>query len=294
MVINLGRKKTPRRVLYCIGIPHTSTEPIRTLRSLLVQHRRTSFANAQSNPQRARNLRSEDSVTTLSDIANAWPQRIPHADKAHIAHDFHAATSSNVLKTVTCAACAENVRVRDTSNQILISTSFVACAPCPSLPIRPMQFHAYGNEDGALSLSLCFPYRNALSRGKLPRFALANLNVIGALPPELQSLTLVEEFNISRCRAKLCIVPQDYNDDVPHNRFQLHVPGSAACRPYALCTPWLVACQSATACRPPHHFPGFIPLPPIAAVSTFTRPPYSPYRPTTPKHGDYAATHGGR
>jgi len=71
------------------------------------------------------------------------------------------------------------------------------------------------DEDGALFLSLCFPCRSALSRRKLPRFALANLNVIGAIPPELQSLTLVEELIVSRCRAKLCIVKlQDHNDDV--------------------------------------------------------------------------------
>lgn len=116
-MINLGRKKTLRRVLDCVGIPHTSTDPIRTLRSLLVQYRETSFANGQSNLRCARDLKLEDSTTTLSDVANAWPQRIPHTDKARIVHDFRAATSSNVLKTVTCATCAEKVRVTDASNQ---------------------------------------------------------------------------------------------------------------------------------------------------------------------------------
>jgi len=41
---------------------------------------------------------------------------------------------------------------------------------------------------------------------KLPRFALANLNVIGSIPSELKGLTLVEEMLVARCRAKMCIV----------------------------------------------------------------------------------------
>lgn len=63
-------------------------------------------------------------------------------------------------------------------------------------------------------------------RGKLPRFVLANLNVIGAVPPELRSLTLVEELIISRCRAKFCIVKlQDYNNDVDLPTVQRGIKG---------------------------------------------------------------------
>ena len=50
-VINLGRKKTLQRVLDCVGISYTPTDPIRTLRSLLVQHRGTFPVNGQLNPR---------------------------------------------------------------------------------------------------------------------------------------------------------------------------------------------------------------------------------------------------
>lgn len=233
-VIDLCNKKTLRRALHCVGIPHASTAPVRLLRSLLGQHADSFFPNGQPNPQRDRRLRSMDSGATLSDIAEGWPQRVPHADKARIVHDFRDATSSNALKSITCASCAEKVRVRDASNQLVSDLNLDLLHSVPSIPseqtdvIPPLPYTegplagvlvdpsgVHCDEDGALYLSLCSPCRNALSRRKLPRFALANLNVIGAVPPELQSLTLVEELIISRCRAKLCIVKlQDHNDDV--------------------------------------------------------------------------------
>lgn len=138
-----------------------------------------------------------------------------------------------MLKTVTCACCSEKVRARDASNQLVSNldlnvlrssaSSSDEADMAPPLPytegplakILVDQTSVHSDEDGALYLLLCFPCKSALLRRKLLRFALANLNVIGAVPLELQSLTLVEELIISRCRAKLCIVKlQDHNDDV--------------------------------------------------------------------------------
>ena len=133
-VINLGRKRTLRRVLDCVGIPYASTDPIRTLRSLLAQHHETSFVNGRLNLWRDRNLKTEESATMLSDVANAWPQRIPHVDKACIVHDFRTATSSDALKTVTCAACAEKVRATDASNQFVSDLDLNVLRSSQSIP----------------------------------------------------------------------------------------------------------------------------------------------------------------
>lgn len=185
-MINLGCKKTLWHVLDCVGIPHTSTDPICTLWSLLVQHCETSPANGRLNLQCARDLKSEDSTTTLNDVANAWPQWIPHADKACIVHEFHAVTSLNMLKTVTCATCAEKVHVTDMSNQFVSDVDFNILHGHPFQPDwcgSTLTIHRRSLagilvdstsvcEDSALSLLLCFPCRNTLSRGKLPNVQL--------------------------------------------------------------------------------------------------------------------------
>ena len=231
-VINLGTKKTLRRVLRCAGISHTSTDSIGVLRSLLGRHRDT-FPARQPDMWRDSRFNSKEDSTVLGDIANNWPQRISHVDKTRIVRDFRTATSLNMLKTVACASCAEKVCARDALNNPVadldldilrnpsISSGQISMdpplpyteGPLTGILVDPTGVHC--DEDGTLYLSLCPPCRSALSRRKLPRFALANLNVIGAVPPELESLTLVEELIISRCRAKLCIMKlQDHNDDV--------------------------------------------------------------------------------
>jgi len=97
-VINLGTKNTLRRALRCAGISHASSDSVRALRSLLLRYRDTFAVSEQSHPrQRGGRSKSEDDsgvVSNLTDIANAWPQRISHTDKARIVHDFRAATSS--------------------------------------------------------------------------------------------------------------------------------------------------------------------------------------------------------
>ena len=201
-------------------------DPISNLRSSLSQHCNTLFVGELPHLQR-----SEHPSTALRDIASNWPQQISHSDKAQIIHNFCTATSSMELKTVICASCAERVHTRDVSNRFVsdldlnvlrnpLSASSDVVPPLPytegplaGILVDPTGVHR--DRDGVLYLSLCAPCKNALLRKKLPRFALVNLNIIGAVPPELQSLTLVEELIVSRCRAKMCIVKlQDRKDDV--------------------------------------------------------------------------------
>jgi len=242
VVIDLGIKKTLRRALDCIGITHAPADPISVLRSLLRQHRDELLVRGQ--PRSQCNGHSTPSTRVFGNIVDNWPQRVPHSDKARIVRDFRTATSSNKLKTVSCASCAERVHAEDVSNQLVagfnldvlrsslsVSNQTETAPPLPyvdgplgGILVDPTGVHR--DEDGALYLSLCRPCRNALLRKKLPRFALANLNVIGTVPPELQSLTLVEELIVSRCRAKMCIVKlQDRSDDVDLPTVQRGVKG---------------------------------------------------------------------
>ena len=109
----------------------------------------------------------------MTDIANAWPQRIPHADKARIIRDFRTATSSSTLKSITCASCAEKVRIRDASNELVSDLNLdLLCSP-PSVfpdqtdvipplpytegPLAGVMVDPSGvryDEDGALFLSM--------------------------------------------------------------------------------------------------------------------------------------------
>ena len=154
-------------------------------------------------------------------------------------------TSTQALKSITCASCAERVRhdkqctrlVLDINVDILCSSvvvdpdSPVSVPPVPYTDsplagalVDPAGVHQ--NEDGSLSLSLCPPCKSALSRKKLPRFALANLNVIGNVLPELKGLTLVEELLIARCRAKMCVIKlQDHRDDIELPTVQCGIKG---------------------------------------------------------------------
>jgi hypothetical protein len=228
-VIKLGTKKTLRRALSCVEITYNLADNVNGLRSLLSQYRDMLFVGGMPHMQR-----NEHPSAALRDVADNWPQRTSHSDKARIVHSFRTTMSSSELKTVTCASCAERVRANNVSKRLVSdldlnvlrsplfdsSNQTDAVPPLPytegplaGILVDPIGVHLDGA--GALYLSLCPPCKHALLRKKLPRFALANLNVIGAVPPELQSLTLVEELIISRCRAKLYIVKlQDCKDDV--------------------------------------------------------------------------------
>ena len=232
-VINLGVKKTLQRALRCVGVSHASTDSIASLRTALDDYRNSVFATGPANAEIAISGSQKKLCPALKDIANAWPQRISHVDKARIVHNFRSETSSKALKAVTCASCAEKVRAASISNQPVSELNLDLLRPQPSMfsiqtdctpplpfkegPLSGLLIDPSGvhSEDGVLYLALCSLCRSSLARQKLPRFSLANLNVIGAVPPELQSLTLVEELIVSRCRAKACIVKlQDYNDNV--------------------------------------------------------------------------------
>ena len=82
--------------------------------------------------------------------------------------------------------------------------------------------------DGELFLQLCHRCNSSLSQKKLPWLAVTNLNLLGSVPPEMKTMTMVEEMLIACCRAKQCIVKlQDHQSDIglPSSqcRFKGHV-----------------------------------------------------------------------
>jgi len=149
-------------------------------------------------------------------------------------HEFRSSTSLDALRPFTCASCAERVRGTKWSDVPLIdinlellrpplqTTPNVGCiAPPMAFADNPLEGvlvergGVFCDDAHGMYLALCPPCKSALSRNRLPRFSLANLNVVGPVPAELKDLTLVEEIIVARCRAKLCIIKlQDHRDDV--------------------------------------------------------------------------------
>ena len=133
-------------------------------------------------------------------------------------HDFHSRlTPSNALKCFTCACCAGCIRgVKRTDvpltdidfdllRQPALSETDVDCStpPVPFMegPLKGILIDPTGalhNGEGSTCLALCPPCKSALARNKFPRFSLANLNVIGAVPPELKPLPTVSGSAASR------------------------------------------------------------------------------------------------
>jgi len=246
-VLQTATKKTMRRVLRLIGLPHSPTDPISVHRKLLRERIVRLHADRRPSREHARNVirraasETDASNEALAEVARNWPQRVSHTQKAAIVRNFRSATSTQALKSFTCASCAERVH-RDKRCERLVSdvdidvlcNSTATNSSVPAVPytegplagalVDPAGVHQ--NQDGTLSLSLCPPCRSALSRKKLPRFALANLNFIGNVPPELKDLTLVEELLVARCRAKMCVVKlQDHRDDIELPTVQRGVKG---------------------------------------------------------------------
>jgi hypothetical protein len=241
-VLKTVNRKAFSRILHVLNISHSPDDTIKMFRSMLRSHCTSLREQMQETSVHAHELNTLNShKASLASVASSWPQRIPYAEKANIIHDFRSLTSSKVLKSFTCASCAERVRdinradipITDINLDLLYSHVSPACdappLPFTDGPLRGVLVDPSGvihQSDGSTCLSLCVSCKSALSRNKLPRFSLANLNVLGTVPPELQDLTLVEELIVARCRAKLCIVKlQDHRDDVELPTVQRGIKG---------------------------------------------------------------------
>ena len=246
-VLKTAHRKVFSRILRVLNVAHSPVDSIKVFRSLLRKHRTYLRAGGQTVQTHHHELDVQrDRDTAFATVAKAWPQRISHGEKADMIHEFRSLTSSNALKSFTCGSCAESVcdtkrseiPLMDINLELLRrrpawTTPDVGCI-APPMPFSdgPLEgvlvdpAGVFCDDDRGVCLALCPPCKSALSRDKLPRFSLANLNIIGPVPTELKDLTLVEEIIVARCRAKLCVVKfQDHRDDVELPTVQRGIKG---------------------------------------------------------------------
>ncbi|KAJ3911527.1 hypothetical protein F5877DRAFT_85843 [Lentinula edodes] len=178
------------------------------------------------------------SEKNLEKIRNQWPTIVPTSVKEECIQKFIDLTSTEKLKTFTCASCstedfvshaheiesssvdltllnAPNVRISSKTSSTVIDANWleercvapdfhgvVADYPDAMLDINGVK----RSNDGKYVLSLCQPCHSALKNRKTPALSLANHLFLGAVPEELKDLSVVEEAMISRCRAKSWII----------------------------------------------------------------------------------------
>ena len=241
-ILKSVNRKAFLRVLHVLDISHSPDDTIKTFRSLLRSHCASLCVQMKKTSLRAQDSNLPDvREASLESVVSNWPQRVSYVEKANMIHDFRSLTSSKVLKSFTCASCAKCMRdINRTDIPILDINLDLLRIPVSSAPgVPPLPFTdgplcgvlvdpsgVLQQSDGSTCLSLCPSCRSALSRNKLPRFSLANLNVIGPVPPELKDLTLVEELIVACCRAKLCIVKlQDHRNDIELPTIQRGIKG---------------------------------------------------------------------
>lgn len=229
------RKKTLKRILKCRNVEFDEGNNIHGLRKVLRLH--VTQLRKGKQPELFRNYRSElQSVHNrkLEEIRSNWPEPASMQQKEQCVRNFRAATSSESLREFTCACCAESVNccerkvisvndidvnlMRDRTDRVFNASECIPPGPpFTEGPLANIQVDPSGvmqTEEG-LSLQLCHRCSSALLRNKLPRLAVANLNVLGPVPQEMKVMTMVEEMLVARCRSKQCIVKlQDHRNDI--------------------------------------------------------------------------------
>ena len=246
-VLKGANRKIFSRILRVLGVSFSPTDSVKIFRSALRKYCVHLRGEKRVSPSKdsCKLGPHGDHDAELAAVAKRWPERISHTEKAKMINEFRSQTSSSALRCFTCASCAECVRsvkrvdvpLTDLNLDLLrhrpLSTPDVDCV-APPVPFTDGLLEGVlvdpagvlRDDEGSICLALCPPCKSALARNKLPRFSLANSNVIGAVPSELKDLTLVEELIVARCRAKLCVVKlQDHRDDVELPTVQRGIKG---------------------------------------------------------------------
>jgi len=241
-------KKALRRVLRSRNIEFNDNESIGDLRRHLRSHITT--LRKGKRPEWRRDQRAElesEHRCRLDEIREEWPQPASMKLKEDCVRNFRAATSSESLRQFTCACCAESVNVsdrkvrplgeinlelmRDRTDRIFDESCIPPEPPFTEGPLANVMIDPNGitseNAESNVSLQLCVRCDSSLRKGKLPRLAVANLNVLGSVPPEMKNMTMVEEMLVARCRAKCCIVKlQDHRANVSLPSAQRGIKGN--------------------------------------------------------------------
>ncbi|KAE8248570.1 hypothetical protein A4X13_0g5554, partial [Tilletia indica] len=165
------------------------------------------------------------------DVSSPWPQRIPTAITDQCMQSFADSTSLAIAET--CAVCGR----RSFNHDLLFTVKDITCRRIPAcnldldilavtdphLLARPMHHFQYGDptldglalhaegvhvKEAAADLDICSECHNALTATpqKLPALALANDNIRGYLPEDLQDITWLEERLCAKYLASAYIV----------------------------------------------------------------------------------------
>lgn len=236
-VVKTIQRKPLLKVLQAQNIVFDTSMSLSHLRRLLKIHTRALETGKQTVIDDAQ----------LKELRKSWPQPVGKQLKNTLLRLFKEETSTDTLREITCACCAEACLLSSSClrpvtkvNMELFKRSVDGEVPDSSdeeldNPYRPPSVFPEGPLQNALldpagvvedglghtSLRFCRPCVLDIDRNKIPRLALVNDLYIGAVPEELQDLTAIEESMISLCRAKCWIVQlkedKDKSDTVlPH------------------------------------------------------------------------------
>ena len=110
-VLGTANRKIFSRILRVLDVPHSPADSIAVLRSSLrrqcayLRNCRQTVRTQHHGP----NLQEDHNAAFVS-AAEAWPRRISHVEKTNMIREVRSLTSSNALRSFTCASCAERVR----------------------------------------------------------------------------------------------------------------------------------------------------------------------------------------
>ena len=229
------KKRPLKRVLNANNIPYEESDSLGRLRRRLydfIRHLKKGKISEHRAHQRELARQIEDA--RVSSIRRNWPQIPSQTLKDRLVDMFKRDTSSDALRTFTCACCAcedllcqKNVLALEDVPIHLLRFSPSMASPDEEYPVTPemvssiplpyrtgplaetlLDSKGVNNDTSGspASLDLCQKCHSSLRRNKLPSLALANKTWLGPVPQELKDLTPVEESMIALCRAKAWIL----------------------------------------------------------------------------------------
>lgn len=217
-VLNKVLQKNPSRnlllcLLRCKDIPHDCSHSHKCLQLTLARFVQVLEKHRVGNLQ----------LSTPS--SDTWPSVVSPTLKDKIAEKFHHEISHDRLRSFVCTSCSSSVfteqcvtvkRCRlDLSclqhpemrlSGLLPNLSHIKNANLDpvSLESEGLLLDQRGMQNDALTF--CKDCSSNIQKGKTPPLSLAKNLLLGDVPTELQDLTVVEEFAIARCWAKVCII----------------------------------------------------------------------------------------
>ena len=232
-----------QRLLAILEIEYKTDDNVKQLRMYLKEYI-SKLRKQMVELQKNENVNAEKKIIKekLEKIHLQWPSLVPQSMKDKIITMFRKQTSSEMLKSVTCASCAESclasecsqVNIHDVDlavlsrpdrrvqngkncNDIVDSEWLDSELISPDLPLPipsmkdilldPAGVHLPSNSNSTdIFITLCKSCKSFLKVGRIPPSSIANHMVLGEIPSELKDLTIVEEAMIARCRAKCWII----------------------------------------------------------------------------------------